>query len=271
MKCSKLLLASLMTTAFSVTTMKSNVDAKVMSGYANKKTAVYKNSGLTKKVGTLRKFKTVKYGNLHKNKSNKKIRYIKSSKLKGYVISKNISKTKYGSYDVGDYRYYWKNHKSNLIKAEQIKNSNENNQISDTEYINRAQSKAFSILNQERTKRGLQQLNFDDELEKLSSKRAFQIQSYYSHFDSSGNSIQVQLAKEMNIKYSKMSENIFMTKSYKNDPEGWAKYALHEFIYDDASANWGHRDSLLSPDFNNVAIGINRNDVTESIAINLRN
>lgn len=272
-----------MTTAFSITAMENNVNAKEMSGYANKKISVYKNSGLTKKVGTLRKFKTVKYGKLHKNKSNKKIRYIKSSKLKGYVISKNISKTQYGSYFVGDYRYYWKNYKSNTIKIKQIKNTNENNETNNQnkmtaqEFQSRARLAAFNGINKERHQRNMSSLTMDDQMNELASRRAKELQTRYSHYDESGSSLVGIEAKEMNISYSYIDENIGETSGldtkYYLTPEKFAANIVHEMIYNDAHANWGHRDSLLRP--NSIYVGIGAcldidSVFTETISINLK-
>lgn len=35
-----------------------------------------------------------------------------------------------------------------------------------------------------------------------------------------------------------------------------ATFAYHQFMYNDAAANWGHKKALLDPSFSEIGIGI---------------
>lgn len=105
------------------------------------------------------------------------------------------------------------------------------------------------LVNNERRKKGLGDLYWDDELAKVA--RAFSRQmareSFFSHFDRQGKSV-VDRAKSSNISgWSKIGENLFFCEGYDDFDSlavrGWMRSAEH-------------RRNILDRQFNGTGIGI---------------
>ncbi|KRK46842.1 hypothetical protein FC96_GL000901 [Secundilactobacillus kimchicus JCM 15530] len=120
-------------------------------------------------------------------------------------------------------------------------------------------------LNAERTKRGIAPLTEDSQLDQLADVRAPELIDNFSHYDASDNVLFEKHAQELGITTA-VAENI----AYMGDSDGgkagsdeivggnsaayYAKSNLHEFIYNDADSNWGHRDALLNPQYTIIGI-----------------
>ncbi|WP_288528786.1 CAP domain-containing protein [uncultured Secundilactobacillus sp.] len=127
----------------------------------------------------------------------------------------------------------------------------------------------LKYLNEERTKRGLIPVSEDAQLDTLAQRRAGDLPTSFSHYDGGHNIIASKYADEMGITW--LSEDIarYESASQTTDSDGKvtqdtekftgdevAKSDVQNYIYYDASSNWGHRDSLLNPRHTKIGTGI---------------
>lgn len=133
--------------------------------------------------------------------------------------------------------------------------------------------KALSELNQERTKRGLQPVTEDSQLDQLAQTRAKQLPTNNSHYASDSKTlIAQQLSQQMGI--TNWNAECISTKGWSGDeavnfnwdldkpisantPFGAAAAIdnVNVYIYQDAGSNWGHKRILLDPDNKTVGFG----------------
>ncbi|HEX8734690.1 MAG TPA: CAP domain-containing protein [Pyrinomonadaceae bacterium] len=107
----------------------------------------------------------------------------------------------------------------------------------------------FDLINQERSKKGLGELNWDADLSRLARAYSQKMarENFFSHYDGVGKAVDDR-AKEMRIKgWSKIGENLFFCEGYDNPNalavRGWMKSP-------------SHRDNILDPDYTDSGIGI---------------
>ncbi len=105
------------------------------------------------------------------------------------------------------------------------------------------------LINNERRRKGLGDLNWDADLAKLARgfSRQMARESFFSHFDRDGNSV-VERARKSDIRgWSKIGENLFFCEGYNNFDtlavRGWMNSAEH-------------RRNVLDRQFNATGIGI---------------
>ncbi|GAF37400.1 CAP domain-containing protein [Lentilactobacillus farraginis] len=113
----------------------------------------------------------------------------------------------------------------------------------------------LKYLNQERTKRNLAPYTESSSLDALAQKRATQIVTNFSHYDADGNPLGEQLAPQFGVEnYGAecLAQNIWDDDSTSDSV---AKNDVHEYIYDDADSNWGHRDILLNTQLTAIGMG----------------
>ncbi|MFC6255205.1 CAP domain-containing protein [Secundilactobacillus hailunensis] len=111
----------------------------------------------------------------------------------------------------------------------------------------------LELINQQRVKAGSKPVKVDQNLfNKVTTIRAHQIVSRFSHYDSHRKFIAEGLAKKKGLS-PHISENIAY---YPYDGEGTkvADDTFNGYFYHDADSNWGHRDNILDPSMNRVAI-----------------
>ncbi|WP_125583826.1 CAP domain-containing protein [Levilactobacillus cerevisiae] len=133
----------------------------------------------------------------------------------------------------------------------------------------------LDTVNQERTQRGTSPLAEDSALDGVTATRANEILTHYSHDDTDGNTAFIHECDAAGIDYdtaevlgfsminavyhtansdntSTSSEtfNITVNNSYNA-----GKAMVLEYIYYDATSDWGHRDALLNPANNVIGIG----------------
>jgi uncharacterized protein YkwD len=107
----------------------------------------------------------------------------------------------------------------------------------------------FDLINEERSKKGLGELNWDASLSRLAraySQKMAQ-ENFFSHYDRSGEAVDGR-AKTMRIRnWSKIGENLFYCQGFGNPNElavrGWMKSPTH-------------RQNILDPAYTDSGIGI---------------
>lgn len=107
----------------------------------------------------------------------------------------------------------------------------------------------FKQVNNQRRKKGLSDLRWNDDLEKLARNYSRQMAdgNFFSHYDRNGNSI-VQRAKAMKvIGWRKIGENLFKSEPFKN---------LDKFAVDRWMESPMHRANILDRRYNTTGIGI---------------
>ena len=107
----------------------------------------------------------------------------------------------------------------------------------------------FDLINQERNKKGLGELNWDSDLSRLARAYSQKMarENFFSHYDGNGKAVDDR-AKDMRIKdWSKIGENLFFCEGYDNPNlmavRGWMKSPTH-------------RENILDPDYTDSGIGI---------------
>jgi uncharacterized protein YkwD len=105
------------------------------------------------------------------------------------------------------------------------------------------------LVNNERRKKGLGDLFWDDDLAKLARSYSRQMarESFFSHFDGDGNSV-VKRARDSDIRgWSKIGENLFFCEGYGEFDglavRGWMN-------------STEHRRNILDREFNETGIGV---------------
>lgn len=113
----------------------------------------------------------------------------------------------------------------------------------------------MKYLNQERTNRRLQPYIEDSNLDALAQQRSTQLITNFSHFDAQGNAIADKSAIQFgvgNFGAECIAQNVWDVDSTSDSV---AKNDIHEYIYDDAASNWGHRDILLNTGLKSIGMG----------------
>lgn len=143
----------------------------------------------------------------------------------------------------------------NSSESKVVKNtssSNKNSQTTVTNVQNRATAEMASEieksfitqLNETRQKLGKQPLSLDSTLNDFAHTRANELIVKFSHERPNGQSFNYGECISMDM----IDVNTTASKA--------AKKVLDRFLYDDAASNWGHRDSLLSNDFDKIGVGV---------------
>jgi uncharacterized protein YkwD len=107
----------------------------------------------------------------------------------------------------------------------------------------------FALVNEERLKKDLNALNWDDHLSEIARNYSKQMarENFFDHFDPKGADIVVRAKKSKLRRWDKIGENLFYFK-------GESDYK------DFAVRNWmkspTHRQNILDKDFNTAGIGI---------------
>ncbi len=113
----------------------------------------------------------------------------------------------------------------------------------------------LKYLNQERATRGLQPYTEDSNLDALAQLRSTQIVTHFAHEDDQGNIIAEELAGQFNVDdfgAECLAQNFWDSDSTSDSV---ARKDVHEYIYNDADSNWGHRDILLNADLKTIGMG----------------
>lgn len=107
----------------------------------------------------------------------------------------------------------------------------------------------FDLINQERGKKGLGELNWDSNLSQMARAYSQKMarENFFSHYDGDGGSVETR-ARDMRIKnWSKIGENLFFCEGYGNPNvmavRGWMKSP-------------SHRENILNRDYTDSGIGI---------------
>ena len=105
------------------------------------------------------------------------------------------------------------------------------------------------LVNNERRRKGLGNLNWDDDLARLARNYSRQMarESFFSHFDRNGDSV-VERAEKSNVRgWSRIGENLFFCEGYDNFDSlavrGWMNSSEH-------------RRNILDRQFNTTGIGV---------------
>lgn len=109
----------------------------------------------------------------------------------------------------------------------------------------------LNLINLQRRKRGLTDLRWDDNLERLARRYSEQMadERFFSHYDQDGYSV-VQRAQAMKIKgWRKIGENLFMCSSGSK---------INSFAVEKWMSSPLHRKNILDQSFNTTGIGFAR-------------
>lgn len=139
------------------------------------------------------------------------------------------------------------------------KSANPTNAFSLTDY----RASFMKYLNQERANRGLQPYIEDPNLDALAQQRSTQLITNFSHFDAQGNAIADESATQFgvgNFGAECIAQNVWDDDSTSDSV---AKNDVHEYIYDDAASNWGHRDILLNTGLKSIGMGATLHEHTD--------
>ncbi|HLM00974.1 MAG TPA: CAP domain-containing protein [Pyrinomonadaceae bacterium] len=107
----------------------------------------------------------------------------------------------------------------------------------------------FGLINQERRKKGLDELAWDANLARLAREYSEKMarENFFSHYDRSGEAVEGRARARRIKNWSKIGENLYFCEGYDNPNamavRGWMKSP-------------SHRDNILDPDYNVSGIGI---------------
>ena len=107
----------------------------------------------------------------------------------------------------------------------------------------------FELVNKERRKNRLKELNWDDDLAKLARaySRKMAKESFFSHYDRNGNSVDDR-ANDAKIRgWKKIGENLFYCTGF----DGFSAFAVKGWM-----KSAGHRRNILNRNFTASGIGI---------------
>lgn len=107
----------------------------------------------------------------------------------------------------------------------------------------------LKLINKERRKKGLSELQWSDDLEKLARSYSKKMADgkFFSHYEKNGDSV-AQRAAAMKIKgWRKIGENLFMSEFYDK---------LNSFAVENWMKSPSHRQNILDQAFNTTGIGI---------------
>lgn len=118
----------------------------------------------------------------------------------------------------------------------------------------------LTIVNQERKKTGAVPLTTADNLTKLAMQRAMDSAKLgdLSHVDSHEQTIYLKEGARFGVDFSQgwSSECLYMAdEGFVGDYQSAGKNAANEYLYNDASSNWGHRKNLIAPEAKTIGIG----------------
>lgn len=107
----------------------------------------------------------------------------------------------------------------------------------------------LKLVNNQRRKKGLSDLQWDNDLEKLARSYSKKMADgkFFSHYERNGDSV-VQRAQAMKLKgWRKIGENLFMSEPYDK---------LNSFAVENWMKSPLHRQNILDQSFNTTGIGI---------------
>ena len=110
----------------------------------------------------------------------------------------------------------------------------------------------FKLVNEERAKAGLPALEYNTVLETYARIKSQDMgdRNYFGHPDPEGQLMQSQLDAD-GIQYVVWGENLAMVGGYELDDEALAQMFLNNWMNSE-----GHRANILSPDFEQIGIGV---------------
>lgn len=119
----------------------------------------------------------------------------------------------------------------------------ETNQVRD---FHDDENRIFNLVNQERRRKGLENLEWDEDLARLARSYSRQMARdlLFDHYDRDGNSVVERAANFRIRKWRKIGENLFFCAGYQNFSalavRGWMKSDMHRRnILDEAWTNTG--------------------------------
>lgn len=123
------------------------------------------------------------------------------------------------------------------------------NNNASTSSIESDEAEIFAMINQERRRKGLEELIWDEALSRLAREYSQKMarENFFSHYDRDGEAVDGR-ARKMRIRnWNKIGENLFFSEGY-GDPNslavrGWMKSP-------------SHRENILDREFNVSGIGI---------------
>lgn len=107
----------------------------------------------------------------------------------------------------------------------------------------------YNLVNRERSKKGLGELDWDDSLAQMarSYSRKMAKESFFSHYDRNGNTV-VERANDADISgWSKIGENLFFCEGY----DSFASLAVRGWM-----SSSTHRQNILDRNYTATGIGI---------------
>jgi len=116
-------------------------------------------------------------------------------------------------------------------------------------YANNNETQIFSLINRERSRRGLSQLYWDDRLADLARKYSGTMarEHFFEHIDNNGDSV-VERAEHERIRgWNKIGENLFMC----NPTDELPSLSFHGWM-----GSPSHRENILDPEWQQTGIGI---------------
>lgn len=130
------------------------------------------------------------------------------------------------------------------IKPKSNESVNLGFQTSEVQPNSSLETQMIELINQERSKAGQGQLNYDFILQEVARSHSIDMfkRGYFSHYSPDGDSV-ANRAEKMGVKYLVIGENLAYAPSLKLAHEG-------------LMSSPGHRSNILSSDFNKIGIGI---------------
>lgn len=248
---SAIIAATVILSALNIATISSRASsnaAKVLSTKNIKNSKVHLSSGniyssnkLTKVVHNGKNYRHTTFTRyiqvtVKKNNGKKAVyQYIKSGKVKGWIwhsYLKNGTAPKITS--TSEYISY---------KALKITPAN----------LKTFQTAFLAYTNQERSKRGLPAYTEDPDIDRLAAVRAQQLTVKFDHENADGQ-MPWDVGDSMGVAI--YAENIFDDFPEYSSWDAVAKEEVDTYIYHDADSNWGHRDTMLSTDYEKLGNGI---------------
>ena len=116
-------------------------------------------------------------------------------------------------------------------------------------FTNSDETQIFSLINRERSRRGLSQLYWDDRLADLARKYSGTMarDHLFEHIDKNGDSVVERARHERIRNWSKIGENLFMCDPTDELPS----VSVHGWMHSPT-----HRENILDPEWQNTGIGI---------------
>lgn len=124
--------------------------------------------------------------------------------------------------------------------------------------LNTYKDELVHLINVERTNRGLSAMENTTVLDNIAAKRVHDCTASgtLEHRNSSGELIAALYAKKEGIQASKIAE--CLGGGFNAPAQMLARDNVRIYIYQDADSHWGHRDSLLDPNYSHIGVGVAR-------------